>query len=153
MIDCPFCKPEINNSVFAESENFLAIYNIAPVFPGHSLIIPKKHVESILSLTENETIELMLFARKLTQFLLHIFKSDGFNWSVQDKEAAGQSVAHLHMHIVPRLNGDLANPGDWYPLIQNNSQVILDSEYREKIDPQKMESIVNFLKKSIGKIK
>jgi len=150
MKDCPFCKSEISNSVFASSENFLAIYNIAPVFPGHSLIIPKNHIESILNLKDLEITEMSLFATKVTRLLLKVFNSDGFNWSIQDKEAAGQSVAHLHMHILPRLNGDLPNPGDWYPLLHNKSLLVLDSEYREKINPEQMTIIISRLRQEIS---
>jgi bis(5'-adenosyl)-triphosphatase len=147
MEQCPFCATEIQNSVFARSENFYAIYNIAPVFPGHSLIIPKGHIISILSLSESQMAEMMLFSAKVTRLLLRVFKTDGFNWSVQDNETAGQTIAHVHFHIVPRKEGDLTVPGDWYPMIQNNAGEILDSIYRDKLDNMQMNKIVNHLRK------
>jgi bis(5'-adenosyl)-triphosphatase len=152
MKNCPFCSPDVHNSVFARSDNFLAIYNIAPVLPGHSLIIPKKHIESILVLTEAEMLEMTLFAGKVTRLLLHVFKSDGFNWSIQDSEAAGQSLAHLHVHIIPRLNGDLPKPGDWYPLIQNNYSEILDSQKRQRLSISQMQKIVTCLREEASQM-
>ena len=114
---CPFCRPWISEAVFAESQNFMAVYNIAPILPGHSLIVPKRHLESILDLSENELSEMMIFARKVTTVLLEVFHAEAFDWSVQDKEAAGQTISHLHLHMVPRLVGDLNEPGNWYPEI------------------------------------
>jgi bis(5'-adenosyl)-triphosphatase len=146
MEHCPFCSQEILNSVFAKTINFYAIYNIAPVFPGHSLIIPKKHIESVLNLSEEQLVEMTLFSVKVTRLLLNVFKTDGFNWSVQDNETAGQTIAHVHFHIVPRIENDLKIPGDWYPMIQNNAGEILDSIFRDKLDNKQMDEIVTHLR-------
>jgi bis(5'-adenosyl)-triphosphatase len=146
MEHCPFCLPEILNSVFAKSENYYAIYNIAPVFPGHSLIIPKEHIVSILDLSESQLIEMTLFAGKVTRLLLRVFKTEGFNWSIQSSESAGQTIEHVHFHIVPRTKGDLKIPGNWYPKIQNNDSEILDSMFREKLDLSQMDKIISHLR-------
>ena len=53
-MNCPFCHTSIADAVFARSDNFLAVYNIAPIFPGHSLIIPRKHIESVMGLDEEK---------------------------------------------------------------------------------------------------
>lgn len=145
-MNCPFCSDEINNSVFAESENFKAIYNIAPILPGHSLIIPKKHLKSILDLSDSLLSEMMQFAKKVTCILLEAFYSDAFNWSVQDNDAAGQTVPHLHLHIVPRHKVDLPEAGDWYPKISDNDKKILDSNHRSKLSQQQTKEIIAKLK-------
>ena len=144
---CPFCHTSIRKSVFDESPNFLAIYNLAPIFPGHSLIIPKKHLKSVDELSDVELSEMTLFARKTTRLLQKVFKAESFNWSLQDKEHAGQTQAHLHLHIVLRFPGDLPEPGDWYPRVQQNTQEILDSESREKLSPEEINRIVLKIKK------
>jgi bis(5'-adenosyl)-triphosphatase len=141
-MNCPFCATEIKNSVFSESENFLAIYNVAPILPGHTLVVPKKHITSMLDLPDTGLSEMMLFAKKVTHILLEVFNSDSFNWSVQDNSAAGQTVSHLHLHIVPRFEGDMPNPGDWYPKIDNNYKEMLDSKSRSKLSQNQMEKIV-----------
>ncbi|MBN1598128.1 MAG: HIT family protein [Bacteroidales bacterium] len=143
---CPFCAPEIKNSVFASTDNFLAIYNIAPIFPGHSLIIPRKHLVSMLDLEKKDYAEMMQLASDVTQLLKKVFKADGFNWSIQEGTSAGQSIEHLHLHIVPRITGDSKRPGDWYPKIESNEGHLLDSESREQITPEEMERIVDKLK-------
>ena len=146
-MSCPFCEDKIKESVFAESDNFRAIYNLAPILPGHSLIIPKKHVISLLDLSDLGLSEMIIFAKETTQILLEAFNSVSFNWSVQDSEAAGQTVAHLHMHIVPRYTDDLPDPGDWYPKINNNLNEILDSDSRDKLSQDQLEKIVAKLKR------
>ena len=146
-MSCPFCDTRIADAVFARSENFLAVYNIAPIFPGHSLVIPRNHIESIMDLEEEKLTEMMVFSKKVTHLLLRVFKAESFNWSLQDKEAAGQTIAHLHMHIVPRLTGDLPDPGDWYPKIMKNYGEILDSASRAKLTSDEMIRIVSKLRK------
>lgn len=146
-MSCPFCDTRIADAVFARSENFLAVYNLAPIFPGHSLVIPRNHIESIMDLGDEKLAEMMVFSRKVTGLLLRVFKAESFNWSLQDKEAAGQTIAHLHMHIVPRVIGDLPDPGDWYPRIMKNYGEILDSATREKLSSEEMFRIVAKLRK------
>jgi diadenosine tetraphosphate (Ap4A) HIT family hydrolase len=141
-MNCPFCQNRIQESVFAQSLNFFAIYNIAPIFAGHSLIIPKKHIVSMLNLSETDLSEMILFARKVTHIILRAFNSEAFNWSVQDQEAAGQTIAHLHMHIVPRHNTDMPEAGSWYSKISNNYNRILDSANRTKLTGEQMHQVV-----------
>jgi bis(5'-adenosyl)-triphosphatase len=145
-MNCPFCQEKIKVSAFAESNHFYAICNIAPIVPGHSLIIPKTHISSMLILSDNEFSEMMIFAKEVTQILLKAFNSDSFNWSVQDNDAAGQTVSHLHLHVVPRHMGDMKEAGDWYPMIRQNDKEILDSNQRPKLSQEQIEQIVSKLK-------
>ncbi|MGD2035663.1 MAG: HIT family protein [Bacteroidales bacterium] len=145
-MECPFCEDSVIKAVFAESQNFMAVYNLAPVLPGHSIVIPKDHLTSILDLPDNMLSEMMAFSRKVTMLLLKVFDAEAFDWSVQDKEAAGQTVAHLHMHIVPRTDGDLKSPGDWYPEIRKSSKEFLDSGRRQKLSDDELERIVQKLR-------
>jgi bis(5'-adenosyl)-triphosphatase len=145
---CPFCETTIQDSAFAISRNFLAVYNLAPILPGHSLIIPIKHVQSVLELTPDELSEMTSFACRVTRVLIKVFNAEAFNWSIQDKEIAGQTLAHLHMHIVLRFEGDLPSPGDWYPELRKNLSEILDSNSRQKLSTSEMKQIVDRLRKS-----
>jgi len=145
-MECPFCNDTVREAVFAQSDNFLALYNIAPIFPGHSLIIPGKHIESIQNLSDEQLSEMIIFSRKVTDGLLQVFKAESFNWSLQEKESAGQTIAHLHWHIVLRFPGDMPNPGDWYPKIKSNYREMLDSEFRTKLNAAEMKQIVKKLR-------
>lgn len=147
-MNCPFCDIKIENTVFARSEKFLAIYNIAPILPGHSLIIPKSHIQSAMEFSDADLAEMILFTRNVTDLLLTTFNAEAFNWSIQEKEAAGQSVSHLHLHIVPRYRGDLPDPGDWYPRIESSYEKILDSENRIKLSDEELWKIVGKLRQA-----
>lgn len=127
---CPFCSPDNQRNAFASSSSFLAIYNISPILPGHSLIIPRMHVKSMRSLSDELTSELFLFARKVTEVLLAFYGADAFDWSLQDNDAAGQTVPHLHLHIIVRHPSDLPNPGDWYPLLDEQGKKGSDGRFR-----------------------
>jgi bis(5'-adenosyl)-triphosphatase len=143
---CPFCNEAIRSSVFFETKDYLALFNIAPVLPGHSLIIPRLHYTSILQLTEAELAGFFLTARKALHILLQAFNTEAFDWSIQEKPEAGQSIEHLHLHIVPRVKDDLAHPGHWYPLVQKNDMDMIDSQNRPRLTSQEMKIIVEKLR-------
>jgi bis(5'-adenosyl)-triphosphatase len=138
---CPFCDETILRAQFAESEDFRAIYNLAPVLPGHSLVVSKQHHPSLMDLPENELAELMSFSRKVTRILCKTFQAEAFDWTIQDGAAAGQSVPHLHLHILPRLPADLPAPGDWYPLLQESQAGMVDSALRARLTAEQMEGL------------
>ena len=141
---CPFCFPDTQRNAFASSGSFLAIYNKAPILPGHSLIIPRKHFESLRSLPDDLIQEFFLFARKVTEALLGYFHADAFDWSIQDNEAAGQTIPHLHLHILIRHSADLPEPGAWYPLL--DAQKNAGSEARPKLSESEYSEISGQLK-------
>ena len=135
---CPFCALDIGEISFYETENFRTIYNRSPILPGHSLLIPKRHIESLLDFTEIELSELMIHAKGAILLLQKAFRCEGFNLSLQEKEEAGQSVPHFHLHLIPRKAGDLAKPGDWYPKLKESQAEILDSEDRPEMSREEM---------------
>lgn len=92
-----------------ESEKAFVIYNIKPVLPGHSLVIPKRHVETWEELTTREITEIGLLSQALYRVLREAFGSEGYNLVVQDGEGTGQTVDHVHMHVIPRKNRDMSN--------------------------------------------
>ena len=145
---CPFCNPAILDYAFLESSSHLALYNIAPILPGHSLIITKAHLTSIMELSEDELCEFVSFSRKAIRILAHVFQTDAFNWTLQEKEEAGQTVAHMHVHILPRKPEDLPEPGEWYPKLANNIDNFLDSLKRPRLSQTEMKPIIERLKKA-----
>jgi len=132
-MNCPFCRLNRNTQAFATSPNFMAVYDISPMLPGHTLIIPFEHIESIHDLDEEKLAEFFQFSRVVTKVLCDFLDTDAFDWSIQEKEEAGQSVSHLHLHIIPRTKNDLPNASDWYPLLmEHNKQTIIDSAQRPR---------------------
>jgi bis(5'-adenosyl)-triphosphatase len=150
---CPFCNTSILSSVFYEQDGFMAIYNIAPVLPGHSLIIPAKHYASLLDMTQSELYNFLETSRTALRILLKAFNTDAFDWSIQEKPEAGQTIEHLHLHIVPRLKGDLRHPGDWYPLVQQNDNEIIDSMDRSRLNEEAMRQIILELREIASQMK
>ncbi|HEX2395645.1 MAG TPA: HIT domain-containing protein [Bacteroidales bacterium] len=145
--DCPFCSKKIESSVFLVKGSYMALYNIAPVLPGHSLIVPKKHVTSILSLNKSELSDFFETAREALHILMKAFSTDAFDWSLQEKPEAGQTIEHLHLHLVPRLKNDLKRPGDWYPLVSGNDDSLIDSLNRQRLNEAALSQIITELKK------
>jgi bis(5'-adenosyl)-triphosphatase len=143
---CPFCSESIQASVFYESGDFMAVFNIAPVLPGHSLVIPRAHHTSILSFTDAEITDFFKTARTALLILMKAFHTEAFDWSLQEKPEAGQTIEHLHLHIVPRVMNDLLHPGHWYPLVQRNDADMIDSLSRPRLTAEELKIIVDKLK-------
>ncbi|HLC51836.1 MAG TPA: HIT family protein [Candidatus Nanoarchaeia archaeon] len=123
MNTCIFCKivnKDIPNHTVYEDDNTLAFLDIKPHTKGHTIVIPKKHGILANDFTELEYLELMRAARIVMKKLKLKLSPDGFNIGWNDGTAAGQVVPHLHLHIMPRWNGDgggsqhsiINNPGD-----------------------------------------
>ncbi|HEX6141626.1 MAG TPA: HIT domain-containing protein [Geminicoccaceae bacterium] len=103
---------------FASAPGIRALINLKPILPGHSLIVPDRHVARLLDLADLEVASLAAFARNVSALLVNVFNAAGMDWTLQDGPEAGQTVMHLHLHLIPRLAGDLPNPGDWYPALR-----------------------------------
>lgn len=108
--DCVFCHAETIKEVIASSELSLAFYDGFPVSPGHALVIPRRHVASFFDLTEDEVADMMALVRKVKLLVDARFRPDGYNIGINVGEAAGQSVFHVHMHLIPRYAGDVPDP-------------------------------------------
>lgn len=107
---CLFCNIS-KERVIAENEHAYAIRDGFPVTEGHSLIIPKRHVEDYFGLTE---VELLACDSLLKIIKKEIFESDssieGFNIGMNSGLVAGQTIFHCHIHLIPRRAGDVENP-------------------------------------------
>lgn len=141
---CPFCADAIHTAVFAMSEHCWAIYNIAPIVPGHTLIIPKQHYSKVLDLPDEMYLDMMKFMRLVSKKLMEIYQASGVNWTLQEGESAGQTIDHLHFHLIPRVDHDMKNPGDWYPKLKE--QEMIDSDQRQNISVEEMRTITTWLK-------
>lgn len=81
-----------------------------PVSPGHSLIIPRRHLASFFELEPDERDGLIALLEEAKRRLDREFKADGYNVGINDGAAAGQTVPHLHIHLIPRFVGDQSDP-------------------------------------------
>ena len=111
MNDCPFCN--INNAkddIVWESKHSIAILDRYPVSTGHTLVIPKRHIKSYFDLTQDEVDELWDSVKNVKETLDYMYEPDGYNIGINIGEAAGQTIPHCHIHVIPRYNGDVEDP-------------------------------------------
>lgn len=104
---CPFCDradPVIANALA------YARYDKFPVSRGHLLIIPRRHLADWFDTTTEERLALFALADEARTLLLETFAPGGFNLGINVGEVAGQTIAHVHLHVIPRYRGDARNP-------------------------------------------
>lgn len=107
--DCPFCQvsPE---RMFHEGPLVLGLWDGFPVSPGHALLVPRRHVPAWFDATEEEQQELAAAIAAAREAILTRYRPDGFNVGMNLGAAAGQTVGHLHVHVIPRYAGDVEDP-------------------------------------------
>ena len=106
---CPFCNlPQ--ERVHLETEATLVFFDGYPVTEGHALVIPKRHVASIFELPPEELAVLWSQVATVRKHLTEKYSPDAFNIGVNDGSAAGQTVPHAHIHVIPRRKGDVPDP-------------------------------------------
>ena len=117
MDNCIFCKianGEIPAATLYEDENFRVILDLGPASKGHALILPKSHAANIYELSDEMAAKAMVLAKKMATAMTEALKCDGFNIVQNNGEAAGQTVFHFHMHLIPRYKDDHAGV-TWTP--------------------------------------
>ncbi len=121
-MDCLFCKicrKEIGAETIYEDEGNIAILDINPRAPGHTMVVPKNHSETILDVPDNELQPLFSAVKKTTSLLLKALKPDGFTIGINHGKASGQVIDHLHIHIIPRFLDD--EGGSIHSVVDNKS--------------------------------
>ena len=106
---CPFCALPAGRIVHAR-ESAVVIRDGFPVSPGHSLVIPRRHVSSFFEVTDDERNDLLSLLAEARDDLDRQFRPAGYNIGINDGAAAGQTVPHLHIHLIPRYVGDRDDP-------------------------------------------
>ena len=106
---CPFC--EIDRArIVAEDEFTMTYLDGFPISPGHTLIIPLRHIASLFEATDAEQAALLKALNRAKAILDERYRPDGYNIGVNDGVAGGQTVPHLHIHLIPRYLGDQEDP-------------------------------------------
>ena len=106
---CPFCTPD-DSDVVGANDHAIAFYDGFHVTPGHCLIVPKRHISSFFEATREEQAALFELVAQMRELLLAERRPDGFNIGINDGAAAGQTVMHMHIHLIPRYAGDTEDP-------------------------------------------
>ncbi len=117
MSDCIFCKiiaGEIPSSTVYEDEDVKAILDVNPAAKGHVIVLPKTHAADVFEISDESLSKAVCVAKKIAAALKKTYNCDGVNILQNNGEAAGQTVFHLHIHVIPRFKGDTVSVG-WKP--------------------------------------
>jgi diadenosine tetraphosphate (Ap4A) HIT family hydrolase len=109
MTSCPFCQLPPERLVLA-NDLAIVIRDGYPVSPGHTLVIPRRHVGSFFEITDAERTAMLALLEQAKAGLDASHAPAGYNIGINDGPAAGQTVPHLHLHLIPRYAGDRADP-------------------------------------------
>lgn len=137
MQDCIFCKivkKELPAFIFYEDEFVIAFLDINPLVEGHTLVVPKTHYESIFDIDEEVLQKIISVSQKISKRIKEALRVEGVNLVNASGAAAGQSVPHFHLHIIPRGAGDEINLASWW-----RSKV-------KQIDKEKLKELAERLK-------
>lgn len=105
--NCPFCNLLSDRKIILENAFAFSIFDKFPVSPGHTLVIPKRHIDNYFLLTEPEQSNCWKLVNEMQIILTKDFRPDSFNIGVNIGEAAGQTIFHAHIHLIPRFKGDV----------------------------------------------
>ena len=108
--DCIFCNLDKEVEFLCETDTTIAFFDKFPVNKGHTLIIPKQHIENYFDLSFYEQQDLWFTVNYCKEALAKLFNPDGFNIGINIGKDAGQSIFHTHIHLIPRYKGDVENP-------------------------------------------
>lgn len=108
--ECVFCRRVGTDQVVARSDHAAAFLDAYPVSPGHTLVVPLRHEPDYFALTEEERRALWSLVEEVRDRLGKVRAPDGYNVGVNAGRAAGQTVIHAHVHVIPRYEGDVEDP-------------------------------------------
>ena len=135
--NCIFCKianGEIPSTTLYEDEDFRVILDLGPATRGHALLLPKNHFANLFELDDETAQKAILVAKKMAGKMKDALGADGFNLVQNNGEAAGQTVFHFHMHLIPRYENDNAGilwePGETTPEDMAEVKRLVDGEQR-----------------------
>ncbi|MFH1346628.1 MAG: HIT family protein [Spirochaetota bacterium] len=132
-MDCLFCKianKEIPAQIIYESVDATAVLDVNPRAPGHTMVLPKIHAANILELPDEKIGGVFKAVKETTDLLNKKLKSDGFTIGINHGKVSGQTVEHLHIHVIPRWTGD--GGGSIHSVVDNGSKESLE-EIKNKL--------------------
>jgi diadenosine tetraphosphate (Ap4A) HIT family hydrolase len=109
-MSCPFCDRIAKQRVSAESESAVAFPDGYPLAHHHTLVVPKRHVTSVFDLSETERADLWQLVAEVRNRLTGEASAVDFTIGINDGVAAGQTIEHAHVHVIPRREGDVPDP-------------------------------------------
>ena len=137
-MNCILCKvanKEIKSYVVCESGQFVSVLDIHPHAPGHSLVIPKNHIENFVDLPENLHHEFIQVIKETLITLSKALNTTDFTLGINEGPLAGRAIPHLHFHILPRFPND--GGGSIHTVVKNIPEGSLEEIYQKIINVRK----------------
>ena len=153
---CIFCqiasKQMPTNAVY-EDERTIAFLDIRPSSPGHTLVVPKKHYETLLDVPEDEAAHLLKVVKHVAAGIVESMKADGFNLLQNNKQAGYQLIPHMHFHVVPRFKNDGLPLGNLHQGSYKSEQEIKDvaTRIRLNVKPVRVEEKERNERREVGR--
>lgn len=129
---CIFCNLRDERIIY-ECNQTIAFIDTYPASPGHTLVVPKRHIPTYFDASENEILAIGKAVQICKEFLDNEFNPDAYNIGINNGEAAGQSIKHLHVHIIPRYKGDVEDPKGGVRWILKNKANYWDEKNKKRI--------------------
>lgn len=132
MAGCLFCRvgaKEVPGKIVFENNDAIAFLDIFPRVPGHTLVVPRRHVPTVLELTKEEIQPLFEAVQQVATLLKEKLGPDGFTIGINQGSASGQLVDHLHVHVMPRFTGDKG--GSIHSVINNPSHESIEELFKK----------------------
>ncbi|MBI4170683.1 MAG: HIT domain-containing protein [Candidatus Aenigmarchaeota archaeon] len=137
MDDCIFCKiarREIAVKAVGMNDSAIAFLDINPVAPGHTVVITKKHAATLMDMNDADIASLFSLVRTATRQIKAGLKCDGFNIGLNQEKAGGQAIPHVHVHVIPRFDGD--GGGSMHSIVRNPPKENIDAVYKKIKDAE-----------------
>ncbi|KAJ1654432.1 Dinucleoside triphosphate hydrolase [Coemansia sp. RSA 25] len=134
--------------VFLISKLSYALVNLKPVRPGHVLVASRRPVARFNDLTQLEVLDLFTQAQRVSKVVERVTRAESLTLCIQDGEKAGQSVPHVHLHVIPRFEGDFATNDDVYDALAHQPRV--DNHERTPRSPDDMAAEALLLRRETG---
>jgi len=129
---CIFCNLRDERIIY-ECNHTIAFIDTYPASPGHTLVVPKRHIPTYFDASEDEILAIGKAVQICKEFLDNEFNPDAYNIGINNGEAAGQSIKHLHVHIIPRYKGDVEDPKGGVRWILKNKANYWDEKNKKRI--------------------
>ncbi|KAI9312117.1 fragile histidine triad protein [Dichotomocladium elegans] len=140
----PHVIPE--SQVFYKSKFCIGLVNLKPIVPGHVLIVSRRNVPRVKDLRPEEVADIMISAQTIGTVVEKQYQATSLTTVIQDGPEAGQSVAHVHMHVIPRKAGDWANNDDIYDELSAKKKARVDNEARKPRSAEEMRQEAEWLR-------
>ena len=132
MENCIFCKiasKNLESYIIEENNSFVAVLDINPHSPGHTLILPKEHIVNFIDFPLEKSVDLIDIMKKTIKILISKLKTQDFTIGINEGRLAGRAIDHLHIHIIPRFENDKG--GSIHSVVFNPPKESLEEIYKK----------------------